>query len=116
MLKIRPYIIIGFLCTFFCVLTVSMIMIHSDQSTNDEIISGTGEIVFLSFEGGFYGIISNDGKHYDPINLPDEFKIDGLRISFTAKIRPDLVSLHMWGTIVELLSIKRLKFLPSCNP
>ena len=85
-------------------------MIYSDESPSDEIISDTGEIVFLSFEGGFYGIISIDGEHYDPLNLPDEFKIDGLRISFRAKIRRDLGSFHMWGTIIELFSIERIEF------
>ncbi len=108
MLKIRPYIIIGLLFTFFCFLTVSMIIIYSEEPTNDKIVSGTGEIVFISFEGGFYGIVSDYRMHYDPINLPDEFKIDGLRISFKAKIRDDLVSFHMWGTIIELLSIDRI--------
>ena len=108
MLKPRPYIIVGLLFIFLCFLTISIIVLYSNKSSDDEIVSGRGEIVYLSFEGGFYGIISDYGMHYDPINLPDEFRIDGLRISFRAKIRRDQVSFHMWGTIIELLSIDRI--------
>jgi hypothetical protein len=63
-----------------------------------------GKIVFLSFEGGFYGIITMDGNHYDPINLPAEFKIDGLRVFFAAHIT-DLGSFHMWGRVIKIIYI-----------
>ncbi|MDX1797627.1 MAG: hypothetical protein R3255_03165 [Candidatus Lokiarchaeia archaeon] len=64
----------------------------------------TGKIVFVSCEGGFFGILSDDGRAYDPINLPDLFKIDGLRVFFTAHIT-DLGSFHMWGKVIRLLFI-----------
>ena len=76
--------------------------------SQDDIVSGEGQIVYLSLEGGFYGIIAENGGKYDPINLPDEFKIDGLLVEFIAKILKDRGSFHMWGQIVELLSIKNL--------
>ncbi len=61
----------------------------------------------MAFEGGFYGIITaNDGR-WDPINLLSEFKVDGLRVEFKARIRNDLMSYHMWGTVIELISIKK---------
>jgi hypothetical protein len=66
-----------------------------------------GSITCLSFEGGFYGIVGDDGKHYDPINMPQEFKVDGLRVRFTANFT-DYMSYHMWGYVVRLVSIERL--------
>jgi inhibitor of cysteine peptidase len=63
----------------------------------------------LDFEGGFWGIIGDDGEHYDPINLDSEFRGEGLRIYFEAKIRTDLGSYHMWGKIVEILKIQKLE-------
>jgi hypothetical protein len=61
----------------------------------------------LSFEGGFYGIVGDDGKNYDPLNMPQEFRVDGLRVRFTANMT-DNISIHMWGHIVRLVSIERL--------
>lgn len=50
------------------------------------ICSGTGEIRYLDFECGFYGIVSDDGRCYDPVNLPSEFKNDGFQINFKVKV------------------------------
>ena len=68
----------------------------------------TGTVVFLSFEGGFYGIKGDDGKNYDPANLPEEFRKDGLRVQFEAKRPTRQASFHMWGVIVELVHIQKL--------
>lgn len=74
---------------------------------NSDVVIGTGTIVFLSFEGGFYGIISDDGKYYDPLNLGQDFKVNGLRVWFEAKILHDVCTYHMWGIPVSLLAIQR---------
>jgi len=75
--------------------------------SGDNII-GTGTVVFLSFEGGFYGIKADDGRNYDPMNLPEDLRKDGLRVRFEAKELKDRASFHMWGTIVELVHIQKL--------
>jgi hypothetical protein len=75
---------------------------------NRDVVIGTGTIVYLSFEGGFYGIVGDDGKHYDPLNLSQEFKVSGLRVYFEAKILHDVLTYHMWGTPVSILEIQRL--------
>jgi inhibitor of cysteine peptidase len=78
------------------------------------VVEGTGTIVYNDFEGGFYGIVADffipgyPINHLDPIYLPQEFKEDGLRVCFKVRLRPDLVSFHMWGIIVEILEINRL--------
>jgi len=75
-----------------------------------DMIDGTGTVKYLSFEGGFYGIVTDNNKfkNLDPINLPLEFRKDGLRVRFKAKIRYDAASFHMWGIIVELLYIRKI--------
>lgn len=75
----------------------------------EDIISGTGTVKFIDLEGGFYGIVGDDGKKYDPTNLDQQFKEDGLRVRFEAKIRRDIASIHMWGTIIELTKIEKLE-------
>ena len=75
----------------------------------DDVVRGKGIVVYLDFEGGFYGIVADDDKHYDPINLPEEYKEDSLRVRFAGKVREDLASFHMWGEIIELFYIERLE-------
>ena len=70
------------------------------------IVSGFGEIAYIDFEGGFYGIITDEGMCYDPINLPLEFQEDGLKISFKAIIMAGYVNFHMWGIMVDIIEIE----------
>lgn len=65
-------------------------------------VSGFGRVVYLDFEGGFYGILGDNGTCYDPVNLPGEYQVDGLRISFNATVLPEQASFHQWGTVVTI--------------
>lgn len=65
----------------------------------------TGTIVWKALEGGFFAIHADDGEKYDPINLPDSIKKDGLRVSATARLKKGAVSFHMYGSIVEIVDI-----------
>ena len=67
-----------------------------------------GIIQFFNLEGGFYGFISNDGKHYDIMNLPAEYKVDGAKVHIKGQIRNDITSVKNWGEIVQLNEIKAL--------
>ena len=70
-----------------------------------EIISATGTIKYIPLEGGFYGIETEKGEKYLPLNLPAEFKKDGLKVWFKAKPRRG-ATIQMWGKPVEILEIK----------
>ena len=85
-------------------------IIQEDEKTivRGDIVEATGKIKYVDLEGGFYGIIADD-KHYVPVNLSKEFEINGLKVKFKAKIRKDLVSIHMWGILIELTSIEKMK-------
>jgi hypothetical protein len=52
--------------------------------------------------------VGDDGKDYDPIDMPQESKADGLQVRFTATNMSDYVSYHMWGYVVRLVSIERV--------
>jgi len=73
-----------------------------------DVIEGTGTITYVNLEGGFYGIIIQENR-YVATNLPPEFKVDGLRVKIKGKIRKDLVSIHMWGTLIELTDIDKIR-------
>jgi hypothetical protein len=68
----------------------------------------TGRVVWMNFEGGFFAIHGDDQATYDSHDLPAEFRHDGLRVAATLRRRLDLACIHMAGTIVNVLSIRRL--------
>jgi hypothetical protein len=72
-----------------------------------DIVSGTGTVRFFAFEGGFYAIRGDDDETYDPINLPDEFREDGMRVRFRARLLLDIASIHQAGPVVEVIDIRR---------
>lgn len=68
----------------------------------------TGTVSYKALETGFYAIDADDGEKYEPINLPEEFSIDGLRVRVTARRLEDMASINMYGTIIEILLIEKL--------
>jgi len=80
---------------------------NSMPNTSPDVVQGTGTIRYQSLEGGFYGIVGDDGRHLDPTNLPASLTTDGVRVHYLARTRKDLASIHMWGIIVDLISIDR---------
>ncbi len=68
----------------------------------------TGTVCYMDVEGGFYGIVTDDGKKLDPVNLPQEFQKDGLRIRARVEPLHDRVSIRMWGTPVRIIEFQRL--------
>lgn len=69
----------------------------------------TGTVRYYDFEGGFWAVRGDDGTTYDPLGgLPASFQSEGLRVKLQARIRDDVVSIHMAGRIVEILDIEEL--------
>ena len=75
------------------------------SSTQEGQIDISGIVVFKDLEGGFFAIEGDGGKIYDPINLPDAFKRDGLKVKVNARLRNDMGSIHMVGDIIEIVDI-----------
>jgi len=92
----------------FVMVLVFIILIIILSGCIDNLIQGSGKIQFNDFEGGFYGIVGDDGEYYDPINLPSDFKEDGILVNYTIKILEDQASYHQWGTMVEIIKIEKI--------
>lgn len=80
----------------------------ANRSADGDVIEARGTVQFVELEGGFYGIVADDGQRYDPTNLDEAYEEDGLRVRFRARERDDLMSIRMWGRIVEIISIERM--------
>lgn len=63
-----------------------------------------GHVKYLDFEGGFWGVIGNDGKEYRPVNMPNQLKHDGEAVEITARPAEEEMSIHMWGEPVKIVA------------
>ena len=79
-----------------------------DDATTPGLVSGVGTITFFDLEGGFYGLVADDGAQYDPLNLDDAFRQDGLRVRFRAQLRTGVITIRQWGKPVEIQEMSRL--------
>jgi hypothetical protein len=76
-------------------------------------IYGIGNVTYITTEGGFYGIVVDTGGksgvvQYFPLDLDNEFKQDGIIVSFTAKGKPDAITIAQWGLPVNIVRMKKL--------
>ena len=82
---------------------------HAVGPDDPNLIAVNGTVRFMTFEGGFWAIRGDDNVTYDPLGgLPAAFQSEGLRVRIEARRRSDMVSLHMAGPIVEIISINKL--------
>jgi inhibitor of cysteine peptidase len=65
-----------------------------------------GTVTFVDLEGGFYGIIGDDGTNYYPLQMDEQYKIDGLRVAFGYEPVKDIATVQMWGDPVNLTFIE----------
>lgn len=71
-------------------------------------ITGRGTIIFQDIEGGFFGVLSDDGHQYLPEDIPRDLQVNGTRVSFVFKPVTDRVSIFMWGDPVAKISLQAL--------
>ncbi len=72
------------------------------KEQKESIISGIATVRYIPLKGGFYGLVSNDNKSYDPINLPKEFQRDGLKVKFKARVSKDRMSIYIGEQLLKL--------------
>lgn len=65
-----------------------------------------GTVRHLNLEGGSFVIRDAEGTQWNPINLPQDFWVDGLAVEADARRRDDMASIGMVGPLVELLRIR----------
>ena len=71
-------------------------------------VAFTGTVQYQDLEGGFWGIVSDTGKKYVPINLSPSYHKQGFRVTVKAQLRADMISIHMWGSLIQIAEIEAL--------
>ncbi|MEW6984369.1 hypothetical protein AAD001_17075 [Colwelliaceae bacterium 6471] len=68
-----------------------------------------GTIRYLNLEGGFYGIITEDGSKLLPMNLKSEYRLDGAVVKVKGQLQKDVLTIQQWGTPFKITEIELLK-------
>lgn len=77
-----------------------------------------GTVKYLPMEGGFFGIVTEQGKKLNPINLGHEFRQEGAMIKFKGSYKQDMISFQQWGELFhlsEVILLKKGKPVPKSN-
>jgi hypothetical protein len=104
----RAVLLVALVLAISSLSVVSLAAVSTNVGGDQSLVVKTGTVRYIGIEGGFFGIASDDGNHYDPINLGSQYKVDGLRIVFMARILSGMASVHMWGIIIEIAWVSRL--------
>lgn len=76
-----------------------------DDDDDGNEIEGIGVVEFVQVEGGCWSIRS-ENEVFEPINLPEGLRIDGLEVEFEGEIRTDVASICQIGPIIDLEEIE----------
>jgi len=64
------------------------------------------KVIFLNLEGGFYGIVTDDGKHLLPVNLAKKFRQHNAAIKVKGKLLKGVMTIQQWGTPFKIAEIE----------
>jgi hypothetical protein len=94
----------GCICAWFA--TVSLIVgCAGPVGAGEAVLEFRAEVVRIELEGGFWGLVAEDGRKYDPGRLTPDFQQAGLKVRVSANRAPR-VSFRMWGTPIDVLQIE----------
>lgn len=72
-------------------------------------LSFTATVTYMNLEGGFFGLVSKEGKHWLPMNLKKEFQQHGAIIKVTGSTLDDIMTIQQWGTPFSITHIELIK-------
>jgi hypothetical protein len=72
-----------------------------------QVLRITGTVHRLEVEGGVFVIRDSQGTQYNPTNLPEAFRQEGMAVEVEAHRRDDMASIGMVGPIIELRRIRQ---------
>ncbi len=79
----------------------------SDQQTaQTTTLSVGGTVVFREKNGGFFGILADNGGQSEPVNLDPAFHTEGLRVRITGRLDTSHLGKHQWGNPIDLDRVK----------
>ena len=80
-------------------------------STKEEMkqLSFTATVQYMNLEGGFFGLVTKEGKHWLPTNLKKEFQKHGAVIKVKGNPIKGMMTIQQWGTPFSITHIELIK-------
>lgn len=66
-------------------------------------------VTYISLEGGFFGLLTEDGRKLLPLKLPKKFHQDGAVVNVLGKAKKNIVTFQQWGVPFEIQQINLLQ-------
>jgi hypothetical protein len=80
---------------------------RSEPASKPAPVEFAGTVVFVPLEGGFYGLVSADGKRYDPVgSLPAGLRKNGMKVWVRGLLTGPAAGVHMWGKKIRIIRIE----------
>jgi hypothetical protein len=64
----------------------------------------SGKVVYMELGTGFWGITDSRGNEWRPVNMPEQLKQAGKKVTLTVREADEGFSIFMWGTPVEVVA------------
>lgn len=74
-----------------------------------------GKVHYLKFEGGFYGIVTNQSEKLLPMNLPKEYRLEGTVLALKGDLIKDMLTTQQWGKPFKINQYKVLELGADAN-
>ncbi|MEW6991454.1 hypothetical protein AADZ91_12280 [Colwelliaceae bacterium 6441] len=66
-------------------------------------------VIYISLEGGFFGLLTEDGKKLLPLKLPNKFQQNGALVNVLGKVNSKVVTFQQWGIPFEIQQINLIQ-------
>lgn len=80
----------------------------SSKMDNEQIVF-TATVKYMNLEGGFFGLITKEGKHWLPMNLKKEFQLDGAVLKVTGYAKKNMMTIQQWGIPFTITHVELIK-------
>ena len=105
LLSVFPFLFVIQACNALSTEEVTPVMKSNKQETQWR----TGTIKFMEFEGGFFGIVTDEGDKLLPMNLAKEFQQIGAKVKIQGQLVTDMMTIQQWGTPFKITKIELIK-------
>lgn len=78
------------------------------DATGPDAVEIVAAVEFQAVEGGCWSLLAGDGTRYEPLELSEPYRVQGLEVEASVRRRTDLGTICQVGQVVEIVEIRAL--------